>query len=424
MLKFFCFYTLLISLAFGQARWDVVNSPTTNFLERIQFVDSLWGWASGDSGTIIRTTDGGTTWTLLPTNVQTLIQSISFVNRKYGWALTWVEGDTIYYTVVMKTTDGGDTWSKTRIPPDNVLFHTIHFVDSLTGTIGGTSGEFFSTTDGGETWRENNVPLVSCSFFPVLRVYTRSAELKYAVGGHVDVSGVIWRTSDGGENWMATCVSPEPIRAIHFIDSLRIIGVGGDFEYGTGIVYSNNAGATWRYSSLQVFGIAKDIAPRTKNEFWAPLDFAQQFIFSVDTGLTWQVYPLPEGQYIKSVSFLDSTRGFAVGNSGIILRYSKYTDIETTSINNSGKISGTLNSYFQDGQLVLSSDQLLPSGLRLRVFNLTGELIHSEEIVSQTTVIKIPARRFSSGVYFYLLSGFSMNKQIPIHLTGKFAIAR
>ena len=47
---------------YAQGTWESVESPTDQFLTSVYFVDSLYGWAVGYSGTIIHTTNGGTDW--------------------------------------------------------------------------------------------------------------------------------------------------------------------------------------------------------------------------------------------------------------------------------------------------------------------------------------------------------------------------
>lgn len=53
------------------------------------FVDSLYGWAAGDNGVILNTTDGGRTWRrdsiLVPQ--YTYVHSVDFVSRSEGWLL-------------------------------------------------------------------------------------------------------------------------------------------------------------------------------------------------------------------------------------------------------------------------------------------------------------------------------------------------
>jgi hypothetical protein len=50
-----------ISGAFAAGAWNAQTSRTTNHLWGVSFVDASHGWAVGTSGTIVATTDGGTT---------------------------------------------------------------------------------------------------------------------------------------------------------------------------------------------------------------------------------------------------------------------------------------------------------------------------------------------------------------------------
>jgi photosystem II stability/assembly factor-like uncharacterized protein len=66
MIKFLCVTSLLFVLfsletnSIAQTQpWVKLQSPVNLTLRKLSFVDSLTGWAAGDSGTIIRTTDGG-----------------------------------------------------------------------------------------------------------------------------------------------------------------------------------------------------------------------------------------------------------------------------------------------------------------------------------------------------------------------------
>ena len=53
----------------GCMSWQAVQTPRTDDLNAIQFLDSSTGWAVGDNDTVLKTTDGGLTWTVVPVNV-------------------------------------------------------------------------------------------------------------------------------------------------------------------------------------------------------------------------------------------------------------------------------------------------------------------------------------------------------------------
>jgi photosystem II stability/assembly factor-like uncharacterized protein len=58
-------------------------------LEAVDFVDSELGWAVGDQGTVIHTTDGGATWQSQDPgtgNAEILLHDIDFVDSNQGWS--------------------------------------------------------------------------------------------------------------------------------------------------------------------------------------------------------------------------------------------------------------------------------------------------------------------------------------------------
>jgi photosystem II stability/assembly factor-like uncharacterized protein len=54
---------LVLSAGFAQAGWFWQNpKPQGNMLNSVYFVDQATGYAVGNAGTIIKTTDGGISW--------------------------------------------------------------------------------------------------------------------------------------------------------------------------------------------------------------------------------------------------------------------------------------------------------------------------------------------------------------------------
>jgi len=106
-------YTILVfysTLLFAQEQpWIKIQTPVNITLRQLSFVDSLTGWAAGEAGTIIRTTDGGTDWEIQNSTVQTFISDIFFLNRNLGWATT-TQDFFPFSSVILKTTNGGKDW--------------------------------------------------------------------------------------------------------------------------------------------------------------------------------------------------------------------------------------------------------------------------------------------------------------------------
>jgi photosystem II stability/assembly factor-like uncharacterized protein len=63
------------------------TSGTTNPLYSVSFVDANTGTAVGDSGTILRTADGSTSWTRQTSGTTNHLIGVSFVDANTGTAV-------------------------------------------------------------------------------------------------------------------------------------------------------------------------------------------------------------------------------------------------------------------------------------------------------------------------------------------------
>ncbi len=140
---------------------------------------------------------------------------------------------------VIRTIDGGDSWSSVPdtlgVLPD---LHGVVAIDSSTWVaVGGGAGTYRST-DGGATWTE--VPRPASGG---LRSLARAGADLVAVGEH----GLVLRSSDAGQSWT---VSPPPadvlLTAQAWLDAARGIVVAGDFnELATPAYRTTDGGQTW-----------------------------------------------------------------------------------------------------------------------------------------------------------------------------------
>jgi photosystem II stability/assembly factor-like uncharacterized protein len=84
----------------GGATWTPQSSGTTEFLEGVAFTDANTGTVVGSGGTILRTADGGATWTRQSSGTTQFLYGISFTDANTGMVVG--SGGTI-----LRTTDGG-----------------------------------------------------------------------------------------------------------------------------------------------------------------------------------------------------------------------------------------------------------------------------------------------------------------------------
>lgn len=322
-------YILFLFLLFGfhpllsqTNHWLIQESPASERLNRIVFQEDTLGWIAGRDGTILHSSDRGNTWQFQHSGIDDEIFDIFMLDAQNGWAtaLQPPSGGK-FGTNILRTTNGGATWQTRFIPQD--YYYSIFFADTLHGFLGGFGGDFVETFDGGVQWTPANVDSNVFAVNDIFRFSFFSEDYGYAMGGRFDIAGAVWQTTNGGALWTPSGVSPEPIRDMHFIDSLNIIAVGGDFDFGSGLIKTTDGGMNWEYIYLGIFGEARGIGVRNASEYWSPLGFTGTIMTSEDGGVNWISLPLPDYNPMYDIIFLDEETGFMVGENGRILRYSE-----------------------------------------------------------------------------------------------------
>jgi photosystem II stability/assembly factor-like uncharacterized protein len=165
------------------------------------------GYAGGDAK-IYRTTNGGQSWEVVytATGPASYWDGIHFFDGQNGIALSDppAGGATAY--LIVKTTDGGTTWTPIANPPsanenEFGVFNSFYFYDNLHGWFGtgdpvqlATGGRVFRTIDGGNTWTgfaSGNTTFVFgvCFISPMVGIRTSSFPPFLA------------RSIDGGQTW-------------------------------------------------------------------------------------------------------------------------------------------------------------------------------------------------------------------------------
>jgi photosystem II stability/assembly factor-like uncharacterized protein len=139
----------------GQSFTSQSMSTLARGLVDVLFTSRDTGWVSGKGiggATILRTTDGGATWTQLFN---------SGINGEYVWKLQRVTPQVWVGSIqtmaspngrMVKSTDGGITWVTLSAPITDM--QGIGFATPEKGWIGDYSPGFYETNDGGLTWTQ------------------------------------------------------------------------------------------------------------------------------------------------------------------------------------------------------------------------------------------------------------------------------
>lgn len=274
----------------------------------VTFDDALHGWASGDGGAVVHTSDGGATW-IPVTRMQGPFQigsefwvmpSIAFTDSTHGFVAR-------QFGEVDVTTDGGLTWSRGVSMP--VLLSAIAFHGESGIAAGGPwAGLILTTSDGAATW-VNRTP-DSWTDRKYWGVAFADGSRACAVGS----SGLISISSDAGETWRdVSTATDDTLRCVDFADETHG-WVSGD--RGT-VLVTTDGGLTW---SAQVTGVSADLLSVSfadASNGWA-VGTGGTIVSTTDGGATWSEEVSGVTANLNGVSFADPDHGCAVGDGGTV----------------------------------------------------------------------------------------------------------
>jgi len=230
----------------GGSSWDsILTLDTANWLSRAHFADSLHGIISaGWNGGIWRTENGGrnsSDWTYVQVDTSRGWFEGNFCYRADGRC--WLTGISF-----CGSTDHGATWN-VQHSSDPTFDGGVWFSDTLHGWTGGgqistpVSGWVHRTTDAGATWSGRLIETPE----PIRAVLFLNDTLGFAVGGnHYTSVGAIYSTTDGGDSWRLDVNTGSEMKGIDYQlvgDSIDLWCVGFDNSF-TGCIYKTRIAAT------------------------------------------------------------------------------------------------------------------------------------------------------------------------------------
>jgi photosystem II stability/assembly factor-like uncharacterized protein len=287
-----------------------VTPPHTEgeYVHDAYFVDRDHGWVgftetAAASGRLVRTGDGGRTWEAVTPSAAAHHSAgsrvwLHFFDRRLGWTVTYAAAAP--GGGILRTTDGGQTWSEwTELPEPG----PVRFTTPTHGWLAGYSvyvntGGLYETFDGGDSWHQRNVAPADGAGADDLGYRLpffdgRDGVLPVSVG---DDRVAFYLTADDGRTWQAasTAAAAGGPRAAVAVASRSVwwaIGSGGPAAVTT------DGGATWvsrRRAGLP--GTILDFEARDERTAWASA-FDQggprRLYATSDGGETWR--PLPDG---------------------------------------------------------------------------------------------------------------------------------
>ncbi len=313
-------------------------------------------------GSFSKTTDGGLTWTS-PTSVFSVgndtivdLRSVHFTSPVIGYVtaicITNIGFGSRFYGALIKTTDGGFTWStclstKSQVTPfgPTTILNDVQFTSLNTGymaasyqstndhSTGNTgSGLVYYTTNAGASWTNtvSSANAMTCSVFfnsqstgsasSGTTMNSFGAFATYSDYYRLDITGgEIARSTDGGNTWSNTYADPNRgISDIHFPSTLTGYAIGTPMQFGNisgNVLKTIDGGQTW--NSVHLFSNVF-FQPRCiyfiddTTGFaggWSFYTSTDAFYKTTDGGLTWvpQSYPTMTNFYPRIVSITSTS---------------------------------------------------------------------------------------------------------------------
>ncbi len=167
------FGTILKTADAGKS-WTIVESKTTDNLQKVAFVDDENGFIIGQKGALLLTYNGGLSWIVKSLNTPTKLVDMHFVSSTTGFILT-------ERTDLFKTDDGGRSWTKIQLSTREQL-RAMDFSNLNNGVIVANRNELLRSTDGGNTWsvislKTSTNPAIKNSNFSDVQVFDNTIVL-------------------------------------------------------------------------------------------------------------------------------------------------------------------------------------------------------------------------------------------------------
>jgi photosystem II stability/assembly factor-like uncharacterized protein len=342
---------LFSSMFLFSQEWKMQHPSGISGVRDLCFINDSMGWAVGNLGMVLKTSDGGINWVKQIIDSKQNLYGTFFIDEKTGW----IAGSNVLY----RTIDGGENWSKTI---EAASFQKVHFFNKDTGIIR-TANSIYITHDGGVSFINQTVVITEKENYIMNMSFPDQKHGWLAVLSNYPDKGKIYHTADSGRTWSVqksflddwvtsvaftdslkgwlTQISPSPgknKRKIHHtrdggktwlpqpddstllyycdLEDVYMIDSLNGWAVGTCGYSTNDGGKTWNQWYIPGEHGCSNVRFTSIDKGWTVA--TDRLNFSTNSGITWNTYPYMKN--INDVFFADDIHGYALGENGYILK--------------------------------------------------------------------------------------------------------
>jgi len=313
--------------AYSGTGWYLQYSGINYNLNSVYFVNALTGYAVGDSGIIIKTTNGGINWIQQSSPYNISLLKVHFIDANTGWA---VGGQGYYnpwcfdYEYVIKTSNGGINWITSKYSTMGNIHYDVNAIDANSAFISysgtdmfcmASTGALSKTLNGGANWQ---IYLGgACRTFHFLNANTGWAVCIRATDVVNTNARKFYMTTNAGANWIM--IKRDSFGAFNYNHGyIRFLnGTTGYFNDGF-LKKTTNSGYNW-INCDSAYNI-KSFYFVNPNTGWVTGRYNTQIRRTTNGGSNWTLQQSQNTNQLYSIYMIDALTGYAVGANGTIVK--------------------------------------------------------------------------------------------------------